>query len=326
MTSLRKCTTVLAGMLIAASALAQQATSKPLTLMVPYPAGGPSDTIARTLHVPMGKALGQSVIVENLGGAGGAVAAQKVLSDPADGRTLFQGSANEVILAPLVNAAVKYKAEDFRLVHPVSTGVMVFVTRHDLPVNSADELIALARKNKDKPLTYGSVGLGSLYHLILEDVQQRKGVQFIHAPYKGNAPLVQDLGGGQVDFALLAYNPAMGAMAEQGRVKIIGQLGAQRSELLKQVPSVSEGQELKDFSSYSIWSGFFVPKGTPEPVVARLHQGIVATLKDQKVREQLAAQTTAPAATMSLEEAASFFTSETARYRAVAKAIKLQPQ
>lgn len=326
MTTLRQCTTFMAGMLLAASVLAQAPSAKPLTLMVPYPAGGPSDTIARTLHVPLGKALGQSVIVENLGGAGGAIATQKVLADPADGRTLLQGSANEVILAPLVNAAVKFKSEDLRLVHPISTGVMVLVTRHDLPANSADELIALARKSKDGPLTFGSVGLGSLYHLILEDVQQRKGVRFIHAPYKGNAPLVQDLGGGQVDFALLAYNPAMGAMAQQGRVKIIGQLGSQRSDLLKQVPAVGEGQELKDLPAYAIWSGFFVPKGTPDPVVARLHQGIVTTLKDEKVREQLAAQVTAPAATMSLEETASFFTAETARYRSIAKAINLKPQ
>jgi tripartite-type tricarboxylate transporter receptor subunit TctC len=313
-------------LLLAASAtFAQTFPSKPVNLMVPYPAGGPSDAAARIFTVPLGKELGQQVIVENLGGVAGALAAQKVLAAPADGYYLFQGSPNEVILAPLANAAVKLKAEDFRLVHPVTDAVMVVVARKELPANNIDELIALARKSGDKPLTYGSVGIGSLYHLILEDVQRRTGIQLIHAPYKGNAPLLQDIGGGQVDFAVLVYSAGMGAMAEQGRLKVIGQLGAQRSELLKNVPTVSEGKELKDFA-FQIWSGFMVPKNTPEDVVQRLHKAIGATLKDPGVRAQLAAQTQLAAPSMSLAEAAKFYEAETARYRAIAKSINLQPQ
>ncbi|WP_431273503.1 tripartite tricarboxylate transporter substrate binding protein [Variovorax ureilyticus] len=317
----------IAGLLLAAAGavFAQAYPTKPVNLMVPYPAGGPSDAAARIFTTPLGKELGQPVIVENLGGASGAIAAQKVLSAPADGYYLFQGSPNEVILAPLANAAVKLKAEDFRLVHPVTDAVMVFVARKDLPANSVDELIALARKSKDKPLTYGSVGVGSLYHLIMEDVQHRTGTQMIHAPYKGNAPLLTDIGGGQVDFAVLVYSAAMGAMADQGRLKVIGQLGAQRSELLKDVPTVSEGKELKDFS-YKIWSGFMVPKNTPEDVVQRLHKAIGATLKDPAVRSQLAVQTQLASPAMSLAEAAKFYEAETARYRAIAKSINLQPQ
>jgi tripartite-type tricarboxylate transporter receptor subunit TctC len=317
----------IAGLLLlaAGAAFAQTYPSKPVNLMVPYPAGGPSDAAARIFTVPLGKELGQQVIVENLGGVAGALAAQKVLTAPADGYYLFQGSPNEVILAPLANAAVKLKAEDFRLVHPVTDAVMVVVARKDLPASNIDELIALARKSGDKPLTYGSVGIGSLYHLILEDVQRRTGTQLIHAPYKGNAPLLQDIGGGQVDFAVLVYSAGMGAMAEQGRLKVIGQLGAQRSELLKNVPTVSEGKELKDFS-FQIWSGFMVPKNTPEDVVQRLHKAIGATLKDPGVRSQLAAQTQLASPPMSLAESARFFENETARYRAIAKSINLQPQ
>lgn len=318
--------TLSAGLVLAAvAALAQAYPSKPVNLMVPYPAGGPSDAIARIFNQPLGKELGQQVLVENLGGVSGALAAQKVLAAPADGHFIFQGSPNEVILSPLANAAVKLKTEDFRLVHPVADAVMVFVTRKDLPVNSVDELIALARKSGDKPLTYGSVGVGSLYHLILENVQDLTGVQLAHVPYKGNAPLLQDIGGGQVDFAVLVYSAAMGALAEQGRMKVIGQLGAQRSELLKAVPTVSEGQALKNFS-YKIWTGFMVPRSTPEDVVQRLHAAIGKTLQDPAVRAQLAAQTQAAAAPMSLAESARFFEAETARYRAIAKQIKLQPQ
>jgi tripartite-type tricarboxylate transporter receptor subunit TctC len=248
-----------------------------------------------------------------------------VLAAPSDGYFIFQGSPNEVILAPLANAAVKLKTEDFRLVHPVADAVMVFVARKDLAANSVDELIALARKSADKPLIYGSVGIGSLYHLILENVQATTGVTLTHVPYKGNAPLLQDVGGGQVDFAVLVYSAAMGGLAEQGRLKVIGQLGAQRSDLLKNVPAVSEGKELKNFS-YKIWTGFMVPKSTPEDIVTRLHAAIGKTLQDPTVRAQLAAQTQAAAAPMSLAESAKFFETETARYRTIAKQINLQPQ
>lgn len=318
--------TLFAGLLLsAAAAVAQGGSTKPVNLMVPYPAGGPSDAIARIFFNPLGKELGQQVLVENLGGVSGALAAQKVLAAPADGQYIFQGSPNEVILSPLANAAVKLKTEDFRLVHPVADAVMVFVTRKDLPVGSVDELIALARKSADRPLSYGSVGIGSLYHLILESAQAQTGIKLSHVPYKGNAPLLQDIAGGQVDFAVLVYSAAMGALADQGRLKVIGQLGAQRSELLKNVPTAGESQALKGFS-YKIWTGFMVPKNTPEDVVVRLHAAIGKTLKDPAVRTQLAAQTQLAAAPMTLAESAKFFDAETARYRAIAKQIHLQPQ
>ena len=316
----------LAGLVLACTAaLAQGYPTKPVNLMVPYPAGGPSDAIARIFNNALGRELGQQVLVENLGGVSGAMAAQKVLAAPADGYYLFQGSPNEVILSPLANAAVKLKTEDFRLVHPVADAVMVVVTRKDLPVSSVDELVALARKSPDKPLSYGSVGIGSLYHLIVEDMQARTGARFDHVPYKGNAPVLQDIGGGQLDFAVLVYSAAMGALAEQGRLKVIGQLGAQRSDLLKNVPAVSEGQALKNFS-YKIWTGFMVPRATPEPVVQRLHDAIGKALQDPALRAQLAAQTQSAAAPQSLAEAARFYEGETARYRAIAKQINLQPQ
>ena len=314
------------GLLLAAgAALAQTYPAKTVNLMVPYPAGGPSDAIARIFSTPLGKEIGQQVLVENLGGVSGALAAQKVLAAPADGYFVFQGSPNEVILSPLANAAVKLKTEDFRLVHPVADAVMVFVTRKDLGANSVDELIALAKKSTDKPLTYGSVGVGSLYHLIMENVQGLTGTTMQHVPYKGNAPLLQDIAGGQVDFAVLVYSAAMGALGDQGKLKVIGQLGAQRSELLKAVPAASEGQTLKNFS-YKIWTGFMVPRSTPEDVVQRLHAAIGKTLQDPAVRSQLAAQTQLASAPMTLAESARFFEAETTKYRAIAKAINLQPQ
>lgn len=321
----RRALVLVASILLAGGAAADTWPAKPVNLMVPYPAGGPSDVIGRIFSGALAKELGQPVLVENLGGASGAIAAQKVLAAPADGYYIFQGSPNEVILAPLANASVRLKAEDFRLVAPIADATMVVLTRKDLPVNSVDELIALARKSKDKPLSYGSVGVGSLYHFIVENMQQVAGIKATHVPYKGNAPLLQDIGGGQVDFAVLVYSAAMGDMAEHGRLKVIGQLGAQRSELLKNVPTVSEGQELKNFH-YKIWTGFMVPKNTPEPVVRRLHAAVDKALKDPSIVSQLQLQTQLPSAPMTLPEAAKVFDGEIARYRALAKAINLQPQ
>lgn len=322
---MRGTTALLAGIALATAAAADTYPTKPVSLMVPYPAGGPSDAIGRIFSTPLARELGQPVLVENLGGASGAIAAQKVLAAPADGHYIFQGSPNEVILSPLANASVRLKAEDFRLVAPIADAVMVVLTRKDLPVNNVDELIALARRSADKPLVYGSVGVGSLYHFIVESMQQGAGFKAIHVPYKGNAPLLQDVGGGQVDFAVLVYSAAMGAMAEQGRLKVIGQLGAHRSTLLRDVPTVSEGQTLRNFQ-FKTWTGFMVPKNTPEPVVQRLHAAIGRTLKDPSVVAQLMMQTQVPAAPMSLAEAAKHFQGETARYRGLAKAINLQPQ
>jgi tripartite-type tricarboxylate transporter receptor subunit TctC len=147
----------------------------------------------------------------------------------------------------------------------------------------------------------------------------------LDVPYKGNAPLLQDIAGGQVDFAVLVYSAAMGALAEQGRLKVIGQLGAQRSELLKNVPTARESQSLKSLST-TIWTGLMVPKNTPEDVVVRLHAALGKVLQDPVVRAQLAAQTQVVSAPLTLAESARFFASETARYRGLARQINLQPQ
>ena len=158
--------TALGTLLLAGTVLAQTYPSKPVTLLVPYPAGGLSDVIARTVNNTLSKNLGQPVIVDNLGGASGAIAAQKVLNAPSDGQIIFQGSPNELILAPLAISAVKFKSEDFRLVQMISTAQIAFLARKDLPVSNVDEFLDYARKEAQagRPITYASVGPGSFYH------------------------------------------------------------------------------------------------------------------------------------------------------------------
>lgn len=312
----------LAGSVASRPALAQALPEGTVSLVVPYPAGGPSDTLARIFNRPLGEQLKQSVIIENLGGVAGALAAQKVLSGPADGRMVFLGSPNEVILAPLANAAVKLKAEDFRLVHPIIDATMVLVARGDFKPDTVDELIEAARTGA---LSYGSVGVGSLYHLILEEVQQRTATSFQHVPYKGNAPLLQDLGGGQVDFALLVYNGNMQALVDQGKLKLIAQMGESRAATLQKLPTVAESKVLKGMT-YRQWAGLMLPARTPEPIVEQLHQALLRVLADDAIKAPLAVQSMIPPAAMSLDEAARFFADETARYRSVAGELGLKPQ
>ncbi len=301
--------------------------AKPVTMLVPYPAGGLSDTIARIASPALGKNLGQTAVVENLGGASGSIAAQRVLTSASDGYLLFQGSPNEVILAPLAMTTVKYKAEDFRLVQMIGVSQLVMITRGDFPAKSIDEVVALARSApKDKPLTFGSVGIGSFYHVLGEHMAHTIGAPMTHIPYKGIAPLIQDLSGSHgVDFALLPYSKTFASLAEQGKLKILGTLAAERPEALKQLPTVNEGKEMKNFN-FNIWTGYMVKKDTPEEVVQFLHKALTATLSDSEVRSKLEAQSLMVAKPLSLAEAAKAFEAETANFRAIAKAIKLEAQ
>ena len=180
----RRVAATLAGLALAGAAVAQAFPTRPVTLMVPYPAGGPSDAVARSLNNTLGKHLGQSVVVDNLGGATGGIAAQKVLAAPSDGYMVFQGSPNELILSPLANLAVKFKSEDFRLVQMIESTHIALVVRPDLPASNADELVAYARQQAaaGKPITYASVGPGSFYHLLGEHLSTETGVPMVHVP------------------------------------------------------------------------------------------------------------------------------------------------
>lgn len=324
---LRRTAAAFAGLTLAAAALAQQFPSKPVTLMVPYPAGGLSDVIARTVNPALGRHLGKPVIVENLGGASGGIAAQKVLGAPSDGHIIFQGSPNELILGPLANAAVKFKSEDFRLVQMIATTQIAFVARKDLPVANIDEFVAYARKQAaaGKPVTYASVGPGSFYHLLGEHLSKVTGIPMTHVPYKGAAPANQDLIGSQVDIFLAPYGKSYEELHKQGKLKILAMLNAQRLETVKDFPAISESKALKDFT-FNTWTGYFVKKDTPEPVVQALHKALTETLGDPAVKATLEANSQLLPKPQALSATATVYADGTAQFRAIAKAINLQPQ
>jgi tripartite-type tricarboxylate transporter receptor subunit TctC len=322
-----RASTLIAGLLLAGSAWAQAFPAKPVTMMVPYPAGGLSDVIARTINTSLAKQLGQPVIVENLGGASGGIAAQKVLNAPADGHMIFQGSPNELILAPLANAAIKYKSEDFRLVQMISINPLAMFARKDLPAANGDELVAYAKKTAaaGKPLTYASVGPGSMYHLLGEHMSKLSGVPMTHVPYKGAAPAQQDLMAGEVDIFMTPYGKGPVQLAEDGKLKVVAALSLERQDMIKKAPTLNESTALKGFV-FETWAGYFVHKDTPEAVVVALHKALSEVANDPAIRSALEAQAMVVPRPQSLAGMSKVYADNTSRYRSIAKAMNLQPQ
>ncbi|NBQ91645.1 MAG: tripartite tricarboxylate transporter substrate binding protein [Betaproteobacteria bacterium] len=319
-----------AAALLCGQGLALAQSNKPMNLMVPYPAGGLSDAIARIVERPLAKALNQMIIVENLGGVGGALGAQKVLSAPADGQFLYQGSPNELILAPLALQAVRYKAEDFRFVQMIGTWPLAVLARPGLNVNTVDELVDLAKRSAaaGKPLTYGSVGVGSLYHVLGAHFAQKIGAEMVHIPYKGMAPLLQDMGGNAVDVSFLVVGEQTVGLADAGRLKVLATLapsGKIEAPFLAKYPSINDSKSIKDFS-FNTWTGYFVRKDTPEAVVQQLNKALTSVMGDGDAKAGLTKIGGSIPTMLSLAEADKEYAAQTARFRAIARSIKLEAQ
>ena len=323
--TLKRTTALLAGLTLTAAAMAQ--SGKPVTLMVPYPAGGVSDVIARIVSPVLAKHLERTVIVENLGGAGGAIAAQKVLNSPADGSIIYQGSPNELILTPMAVAADKHKSEDFRPVQSITLNEMIVFARKDLPVGNGDELAAYAAKmaKEGRPLTYASVGPGSLYHVLGEQMSRVLNVPMTHVPYKGGAPATQDLMGGLVDIFITPYGKSYVELVNSGKIKAVAALSAERQASFKSVPTLNESKALKGFV-FDTWQTYFVRKDTPEPLVQALHKALSEVANDSSVRTTLEAQGMIVPKPAALDKVTKSYTDEIAQYRAIAKSINLQAQ
>ncbi|WP_423459478.1 tripartite tricarboxylate transporter substrate-binding protein [Ottowia sp. VDI28] len=239
---------------------------------------------------------------------------------------LFQGSPNELILSGLVNKSVRYQPDDFRMVAPVAISHLVVIARAHLPAGTLDQLAELARTRRSEPMTYGSPGLGTLYHLLGELASRRVGAPMTHVPYKGGTPMVQDLMGGLIDFAFVPYQSNYADLVKQGRIKIIGSLADARLPApFQNVQSYRDTQNFKDFS-FSIWTGYLVKRGTPQRLVERHAAALQAALKLPQVRGSLEAQAKTLFSPMSLEEAAAYYREEAARYRELVKTVGFEPQ
>ena len=323
--SIKTAAATLCAALALTSVQAQNFPNKTINMIVPYPAGGPSDFFARKVQPDAQAKLGQTMIVENVGGAGGSIGLAKVLSSPADGYTLALASPMELVLAPMAIQGVKYKPEDFKMVAQFATTNTILAVRNTLGVKTVDELLAHARKNPGAPLSYGSVGPGSLYHLIGERFSQLTKVEMLHVPYKGIAPLINDLMGGQIDMAFLPLAGSIPATLKEGKIQGLAVTAKAPHPLFKQYPAMAamKGLESMDFD---IWSGIQVPKNTPDDVVSALNKAFYASAEMPETRKAFEASGNVVLPPHTPTELARIYQSEIERYRGIAKSINLQPQ
>jgi len=318
----RQCAIMAATLAVAASALAQAFPAKTVSLMVPYPAGGASDYLARQIQVDYQKQLAQTVIVENLGGVSGALGTQKVLSAAADGHSQVLVTPIEAMLAPFSLSAVKYKPEDLRLASLIATTPIVLLVRKDIPATNIDEFLAWA---KGRNVSYGSVGPGSLYHLLGEKLAAKTGLQMLHVPYKGGSQLITDVAGGQIDVAFFALAGPVPGMIKEQRVRAIAVTSSQPLPAWPGIKPFAQNKLLGEFV-LDIWAGVAVPRNTPDAVTNRINQAVAEAMKNPATRKNLEDAGNTIARPMSLQELDKFYAAEIAEYRQLFKSINFQPQ
>lgn len=307
------------------TACAQVNNSKIGSMIVPYPAGGPADVTARHIEPVMRRSLGQGFLIENYPGASGAIAVDKLLSAPSDGRTVLFADPSSVILAPLALAAVRHRPDHVRLVGMASRTPLVLVSGIGFDASGLVTSLIGQRKTNSTALNYGSFGPGSLPHLAGEDFAVRTNLPMTHVPYKGAAPLVQDLIGGQIQLAFLPLGGNTVELIQQKKLKALGVAAERRSIRLPETPTINEIIGGKGFY-FDIWGGIFVGKAVPEALAKQLNLAVNDALRDSEYRRQTEASGASIGQEMSLPELQQFYISQTQYYRRLADSIGLTPQ
>lgn len=266
------------------SAMAQQNyPANPIKWIVPFPAGGGTDVVARLLSQSISRALGQTFVVENKPGAGTMIAGDAIARSPADGYTIGTVDVSTVALAPHLYSRVPYKPEkDFSYIGGANVFPFVLVVRPEMKITNLQQLMQLA-KSKDVKLTYATPGAGGPNHLGMELFQKKTGIKLTHVPYRGDAPAIQDLLGGQVDMYLVNTAASL-PYIRTGKLIPIAVSMPKRIDVLPDVPTFSE-QGVPDFESYA-WQGLAAPAGTPPAVIQRLSKELAKALASEEVRSK----------------------------------------
>ncbi|HSV84628.1 MAG TPA: tripartite tricarboxylate transporter substrate binding protein [Ramlibacter sp.] len=282
---------------LAAGAAAQTTPAwpeaKPITVVVPFPAGGAVDFAARLVATKLGERLKQTLVIDNVAGAAGVVGTAKAARAAPDGYTLLVAPDSPIVIAPLVMpATVKYDAlKDLAPVGLVNVTPMMMVARPGLPVGNFADLLKLA-KARPGELTYASPGVGNVLHVAMESVKHQAQIDMLHVPYKAATQIVTDLIGNQVDLAMLVPSTAM-ASVKAGKLKAIGVTVGQRLAVAPEIPALAESRELKDFH-FVTSIGVFAPGKTPVAIVERLNRELNEVLRSPEVRAKFEEQGAVP--------------------------------
>lgn len=302
---------VLAGML--APAAAQEFPVKPVRLLVGFPAGGPTDILARLIGEKLSAQFGQPVVVENRPGAAGNIAADVVTKSPPDGHTLLYAS-NSIAISPAISQVAFDPVKDLVPVTETASGSLVLLVHPSVPAKNVKEFIDYARARPGE-LTYASSGAGTITHFAAELLAVQTGIRAQHIPYKGSSPSLVDLVAGRVQFLIGAINTAL-PFVKEGRLRALAVTGLRPSAALPGVPTLAESG-LPGFSAIN-WQGVFAPAGTPPALVARLNAEFARAVRSPDLAPKLAQQDMEPNGS-SAAEFSEAFRKELARWAKVAK-------
>jgi len=276
---------LLAGAVLSGAAVQADAAypARPLTFVVPYPAGGSADILARAIGQQLGERLGQPVVVDNRAGAGTAIGAKAVASAAPDGYTLLLGTVSSQAINPAMNKVGYDPVHDFAPVAPLASIPFVLVAHPSVPARNVQELVAMARAEPGR-LSYASAGPGTSNHLAGELLASAAQVRLLHVPYKGSAPALNDVVAGHVPVMFDLQATAL-PYVQSGRLKALAVTGKARSALLPEVPTVAEGG-WPDYE-VSAWFGVFAPAGTPPAIVQRLNAALTAVVQTPEMQKRL---------------------------------------
>lgn len=289
--------------------------AKPITMIVPFPPGGPTDLVARVLAQRLGEQLGQSVVVDNRAGANGNIGNQAVARAPADGYTILYNTSS-ITLSPALYKSLAYDVEkDFAPVALTAVVPLALVVHPSVPANNVREFVAYAKANPGK-LSYGSAGNGNVTHLGAFQFAQANGIDAVHVPFKGSAPADLALASGDIQFMTDTINSVMGFVRDK-RMKLLAVTTAKRMSLFPDVPTLAE--TVMPGFEVGAWQGVMVPAATPRPIVDRLNAEILKALQHPEVKAKLAAQGAEPLGSTPGEYAA-YVKKEIARWGGVVKA------
>ena len=293
---------------------------KPLQLIVPYPPGGFTDAIARAVAKPLSDRLQQPVVIVNLPGGGGNIAAAKAAKSPADGYTLYIGNNATITLNTLVYKSLSFDPlADLAPVALIGESHAALVVHPSVPVQNVAELIAYARARPGQ-LNFASTGTGGVGHLAGELLKSANGVKMTHVPYKGTAPATTDLVGGQVQ---LMFNDAATSFIKAEKLRALAVTGTKRQAQLPDVPTLAEAG-IPGYDTYA-WFGIFVPTGTPAAIITRLNRELVQITQDPAMQKWAQSQQ-AEAISSSPEEAAAYIRRDLAKWTRVVKEVGLVPE
>ena len=274
-------------LLAAGSAFADPSyPNKPITMVIGYPPGGSTDLIGRMVGTELATRLGQPVVIENLGGAGGAIGAQKVAKANPDGYTIMVGANNELAIARLINKSVKYSIQDFTALGLVASQPMVLVASQKAGVKNTAEFIAAVAKNPGK-FSYGSSGVGTALHLAGETLQEQGNLKITHIPYRGVAPLTTDLVGNNIEYGVFVLSSGL-PQIQSGKVIALGTTEAKRSAITPDIPALAENPAFKNVDLGS-WFAMMGPANMPKPIQDKLKKALADTLASAEFRKKLAA-------------------------------------